>query len=147
MEWRNAKHNAHGTIDLEINHPIYGWLPFTATPDDPEHHGRDLYAAALASGEVAAYVPPSDEEARAAMPPLTRKQLRLGMRDLGITSVMIEAAIAAIADDDQREIAQIEWEDSDSYQRTHPLMLSLAAAFGITDAQLDAAWMTASNYS
>lgn len=35
-------------IDLEINHPVYGWIPFGASPHDPEEFGRELYAAALA---------------------------------------------------------------------------------------------------
>lgn len=60
MEIRNQQFNAHGTIDLEINHPHYGWVPFTASPDDVEEHGRDLYARAVAGefGEIAPYVAP-----------------------------------------------------------------------------------------
>lgn len=51
---RNPKRNAAGTIDLEIEHPVHGWLPFTASPHDVEQHGRDLYARAVAGefGEV-----------------------------------------------------------------------------------------------
>lgn len=36
MEFRNATFNATGTIDVEINHPKLGWVPYTASPDDPE---------------------------------------------------------------------------------------------------------------
>jgi hypothetical protein len=81
------------------------------------------------------------------MPVLSRKQFRLGMRDLGVTSAMIDAALAAIPDENQREIAQIEWEDSDSYSRSHPLIAQLAAAFGKTNEQIDAAWMQALAYT
>lgn len=49
--WRNPVRNADGTIDCEIEHPDYGWIPFTASPDDSEQHGRDLYAAILESGD------------------------------------------------------------------------------------------------
>jgi hypothetical protein len=33
---------------MEINHPDYGWIPFTASPNDSEQLGRDLYAEAIA---------------------------------------------------------------------------------------------------
>jgi hypothetical protein len=46
-QYRNARHNQYGSIDMEINHPAYGWIPFTAAEDDELQHGRDLYAAAL----------------------------------------------------------------------------------------------------
>lgn len=50
MQIRNMRFNQHGTIDCEIKHPQFGWIPFTASPDDTEQHGRDIYAAALAAG-------------------------------------------------------------------------------------------------
>jgi hypothetical protein len=45
MEVRNPVFNKRGTIDCEINHPVYGWIPFTASPDDCEDHGRAIYDA------------------------------------------------------------------------------------------------------
>lgn len=44
METRNPVWNGD-VIDCEINHPIYGWIPFTASPEDPEQHGRDIFEA------------------------------------------------------------------------------------------------------
>jgi len=52
--WANAERTM---IDLEINHPTYGWIPFTASPNDVEAHGREVFAA-LSKGDVAEYVPP-----------------------------------------------------------------------------------------
>ncbi|WP_251978567.1 DUF4376 domain-containing protein [Salinicola avicenniae] len=49
--WQNPVRNADGTIDCEIEHPDYGWIPFTASADDVEESGRQLHAAILASGE------------------------------------------------------------------------------------------------
>ena len=58
MEFRNPVYNSDNiTIDCLINHPIYGWIPFTANPDDPEEHGRIIYSQVLASGP-APYVEP-----------------------------------------------------------------------------------------
>ena len=50
MNWRNPKYNRHGTIDCEINHPQYGWIPFTASPNDVAEHGREIYSAIVVSG-------------------------------------------------------------------------------------------------
>lgn len=43
MEIRSAKYNADGTIDCEIDHPDFGRIPFTASPDDVEPHGREIF--------------------------------------------------------------------------------------------------------
>jgi hypothetical protein len=58
MNARNPQYNAFGTIDLEIDHPVHGWIPFTADPHDAA--GADLYEAAIAGdfGPVAEYVEP-----------------------------------------------------------------------------------------
>jgi hypothetical protein len=45
IEYRNPTRNENGTIDCEINHPDFGWIPFTASPDDPEPHGREIFEA------------------------------------------------------------------------------------------------------
>jgi hypothetical protein len=64
MEIRNVKYTKSGLIDMEINHPNHGWVSFTATPDDIEDYGRELYAKALAGdfGDIAPYVPQTAKE-------------------------------------------------------------------------------------
>lgn len=56
-----AQYNEDGSIDLTYNHPAYGPIPFTASPDDSEPLGRDLYARAVAGefGPIAPYVAPT----------------------------------------------------------------------------------------
>ena len=51
-------------IDCEFNHPVYGWIPFTACADDPEPSGRDIHAAILSgvAGQITPYTPPSTDE-------------------------------------------------------------------------------------
>lgn len=56
MDNRNAAYNQFGTIDLEINHPEFGWIPFTASPDDLEPFGRAVYED-LKGSPIAPYVP------------------------------------------------------------------------------------------
>lgn len=60
MNIRNLRYNQRGTIDCEIEHPQFGWIPFTASPDDSEPLGRSIHAAAQAGeyGAIAAYVAP-----------------------------------------------------------------------------------------
>lgn len=64
MEVRNPRYaNADKTlIDVEILHPVFGWIPFTANPQDVEAHGRELFAmlAAGEAGPVADFVPPPE---------------------------------------------------------------------------------------
>jgi len=65
MNYRDPKYNADNTIDCEIEHPVYGWIPFTASPDDVEAHGRELFAQISQVGGIAPYEPPpppTDEE-------------------------------------------------------------------------------------
>ena len=57
LEYRSPKFNSMGSIDCEINHSKYGWVPFTASPEDPEEHGRLLYDAILAAGNIEPYQP------------------------------------------------------------------------------------------
>lgn len=46
LKIRNATWNEDGkTFNVEIDHPAFGWIPFTATPDDPEQYGRDIFEA------------------------------------------------------------------------------------------------------
>jgi hypothetical protein len=65
--WANAEHTI---IDCEINHPTFGWIPFTASPHDVEVHGREIFAA-LVQGDVAEYIPP---------PPPTTEELAAAAR-------------------------------------------------------------------
>ena len=64
MNFRNAKYNAFGTIDCEIDHTKFGWIPFTADPNDLEPLGAEVFNAAKASATQ--YVePPVNLEALA----------------------------------------------------------------------------------
>ena len=58
---RNATQSIGGAIDVEYEHPKYGWIPFTASPDDSEELGREIYALAMKS-DVAPMPQPSTDE-------------------------------------------------------------------------------------
>ena len=65
MNYRNAKYiNNNGWIDCELEHPEFGWIPYTLNPADTDMtiNNDDLLAAMEAAGDVAAYVPPTQAE-------------------------------------------------------------------------------------
>lgn len=69
-QWANAGHTA---VDMEIDHVRFGWIHFSASPDDGEDHCRALYSAAVAGefGVIAEYVAP---------PPPTPEQINAGIK-------------------------------------------------------------------
>ena len=64
MNYRNAKYIDDTRIDCEIEHPVHGWIPYTLDPADTDMtvNNNDLLSAMAANGDVAAYVPPTQEE-------------------------------------------------------------------------------------
>lgn len=61
MDFRNAEYLSDGRIKAEVDHPRFGWIPHTASPDDPAT--SELFATMDASGAVAAYVAPPEPTA------------------------------------------------------------------------------------
>lgn len=55
---RSMEYNKYGTIDLEFNHPDFGWIPYTANPNDVEEIGRIIYAEAVSGkyGNISPYI-------------------------------------------------------------------------------------------
>ena len=142
MQVRNLKYNQLGTIDCEIEHPSYGWIPFTASPDDSEHLGVEIYNRAIDGefGTVAEYVP---------VPPVvsipsfvTMRQARLALLQQGLLS-QVQAAIDSLPSP-QKEAAQIEWDYSSEVHRNKPFVQLLGAALGLTEEQLDNLFLLAS---
>ena len=64
LNFRTPKFNSDGTLDCEIEHPQFGWIPFTANPSDVEPIGAEVFNAAKAYATE--YVePPVDPKALA----------------------------------------------------------------------------------
>ena len=60
--FRNPKWTAKDTIEVEVEHDEFGWIPFNATPDDEFAHGRELFE--ILSTKYAAQVTPCSQEER-----------------------------------------------------------------------------------
>lgn len=63
-EVRNArsKNTENTVIDVEINHPVYGWIPYLLTDYDTDQTVDNDAVLALIGSNIAAYVPPTQEE-------------------------------------------------------------------------------------
>ena len=66
-EIRNPAYNADGLINLEINHPEYGWIPYTLDMSDKDTTIDNVSLKSMVdSMKIAEYVepdiPPQSEE-------------------------------------------------------------------------------------
>ena len=64
-------------------------------------------------------------------------QARIALIQSGISIATVDAAIAAIPDAVEREIAYTQWEYRATIRRDSELLVSLAGAMGLTSAQVD----------
>ena len=74
---------------------------------------------------------------------LTRRQFRLALVTNGYSLTDIEALIAQIEDDMQRQIIQIEWQDATVFERNNSNLLTMSALMGLSAEQVDALWAQA----
>lgn len=106
MDIRNAIHTQDGLIDCEVNHPVHGWIPFTASPDDTTELAVAVWADLQSATVAPATIPPHAEQAAEAIASVNRVHAQF-LRDLtgGATieerdtwKTKEEAARALIAD-------------------------------------------------
>jgi hypothetical protein len=75
-------------------------------------------------------------------PPVTRRQLKRWLHSRGLLEA-VPQLIANIADTNARALAQIDWDEASVFEANNPLVLTFAAALGMTREQLHAAWIEA----
>ena len=75
-EVRNAQSlNAENTwFDVEINHPEYGWIPYSLNPDDTDMTVDNSVLLELIGSDFAAYVAPTQAELDAELAASLRAQ-------------------------------------------------------------------------
>jgi hypothetical protein len=118
---------------------------FISRPSDPFGLGPAVRQWIVDHPEfpVDPYVPPTAEEIRSAMAPVTRRQLRLALVRNGVSLSAVDASIAAMPNGTAKDEAQIEWADASTFDRMHPTLLLVGGALGLTAEQIDAMWAQA----
>lgn len=135
VNYRNPARNRRGGIDIELDHPLYGWIPFTATPSDEQELGRAIYAEIEASGvEITPYVPPPAEEL------LAEERAGMVISAFQAKAMLLQAGYwedvaAFMADADP--VTRLAWETAREFRRLSPTILEIAEILEITDEQLD----------
>jgi hypothetical protein len=74
---------------------------------------------------------------------VSARQIRLWLLRQGISLSAVDAAIDAIPDALQRDSVRVEWEYAPYVERSHSMLVPLAAALGLTEAQVDQAFVEA----
>ena len=135
MEFRNAVKTADGRVDCEINHPVYGWIPFTADQNDTEPLGRAVFNAANPVADEAAA---DTAQANDPVPPsVSRFQALAALMDAGLL------ADVGMALADAGPLAQLAWAEASEFRRNSPMILTMADGLGLTDDDVDALFRAA----
>ena len=75
---------------------------------------------------------------------VSARQIRLWLVQRGgISLAAVDAAIDAIQDQPTRDSVRVEWEYAPYVERAHPFLVPLAAALGLTEQQVDQAFIEA----
>ena len=74
---------------------------------------------------------------------VSARQIRLWLINNGIQLSQVEDAINNIEDPITRETIKVEWEYAPYVERNHPMLVPLAQALGLTENQVDTAFIQA----
>ena len=75
-----------------------------------------------------------------ALTPLTRRQFRMVLVLNGYDLDVIRAKISEIPDIQTRQLALIEWEDANTFERTRPSLVMMAGLLQLNEDQVNAMW-------
>lgn len=127
--------------------PIVGWDAYKVTPTTPRRVFSGQPTTFYTFGAEADFLlalETADLSPPAKVPDsVTRRQARQALLLAGLLD-MVQPAIDAIPNATTRAIVAIEWADSLHFERDRPTLIGLATALGMTSAQLDQLFITAS---
>ena len=133
---------------VNTTHAVADWAAFKVTPATPRrvfgggvtHHYTFADAAEFEAELDTADM--SIQIAQAIPQTVTRRQARQALLLSGVLG-SVQSAIDGITDPTQRVLAQIEWGDSQVFERNRPLLIALGAALGLDSDELDQLFITA----
>ena len=98
-EVRNAKslQSDNLRMDVEINHPDYGWIPYTVDPSDTDTTVDNTAILALVGTDFSAYVAPTQAELDAALAAQVRssRDLLLSVVDVVVSNPLRWASLTS----------------------------------------------------
>jgi len=139
MEFNNPRYNSTGGIDMDINHPKFGWVPTTAREDDQET--QELYWQAK-EGYVAPYVEPSQEEVLETwrdQATASAYQIHQAFEELGLYDEIEQV----VASQEVSNSTRIAWNMAPSFDRRGKTIAEIAEAIWLTDEQVDSVFRIA----
>lgn len=149
-------HFADGTLvqgldlaDMETQR-LCGILPVKSdTPAQPENTVEDVSQRQIAvedDGAIVVRVWVSAPAVPLNVPSsISPRQIRLWLVEHGISLTTVDNAINGIGDELLREKTKIEWEFSPYVERNHPMIDALGSALGLSQEQIDQAFIEASS--
>lgn len=153
-----VEYDAEGNVTMEsipipgwhINSPwkISGWSQYEATPSVPRRvfaGAQTFFYSFQSKEEFESLLEVTDISAPKPIPhTVTRRQ---ALQALFLAGVLdnVQVAIDAIPDPLQRKMIQIEWNDSQTFERNRPTLIGLATALGMSSADLDQLFITANS--
>ena len=151
--WSGPVRRPNNAIDVTLDHPELGLIPFTADPADPEPLGAQLHAAILAgeaAGEVTIADPPPPPDP--GPPELTPRPFEWLLAHTGLEDVWDAVEARAKADGDRALYANLKAQRAASSFvlattlafKNEPAVLAITAAVApdadLSDAAVGAAW-------
>lgn len=109
-------------------------------PDEVRTAAELAWTPEVIAAFVASQLPDTEPEVP---PTVSARQIRLWLVGHGISLTAVDAAIEAIPDALQRDLVRVEWEYAPWIDRTHPMLVPLAGALGITAEGVDQAFAEA----
>ena len=76
---------------------------------------------------------------------VSARQIRLWLVRHDISLSQVDAAIDNISDQLQRDSVRVEWDYAPYVERSHPMLVPLASALGLTEQQVDQAFIEAAS--
>lgn len=128
VEFRNAVARPGGAIDAEINHPVFGWIEYTAQDASGEAYQQEVWDALNAPGAVVAASTPRP----GAVVTATRVQVALWLHDNGFPNGFENASVQAVIAAGSEE-AQIRFRSARKFSSDDPILQSMATALGVSD--------------
>ncbi len=119
-------------------------MPDGSTRTDPDQWSSEPDALAASGFVVTEWTPEDDIVPPEPAPAIvSARQIRLWLIQHGVSLSQVDAAIASIPDQLQRDSVQVEWEYAPYVERSHPMLIPLAAELGLTESQVDQAFIEA----